>query len=225
MGSGGGETKGTQRLRRSLHDHGWRKHNFQVQRTIDGVAREFISHEVDHVARFDAGVVALEIELEEKGYPFLPSATLRTTNGLTPMVPSRLACSSLEARRSQDEMRSMVPRFATEKGVPPPEDLRRIGPQPDDPASPPPINSASVRGTASRKAGPRASSPTSSARPRPTGASLKTACTGAVNPCPLLLIGLPSSLVTFGEPEAVVEELVNEGEEPFHSAGISSPNL
>ncbi|HEY5208379.1 MAG TPA: hypothetical protein VIJ42_02925 [Stellaceae bacterium] len=52
VGSGGGETKGTQRLRRALHDHGWRKHKFEIQRTIDGVARESISHEVDHIARF-----------------------------------------------------------------------------------------------------------------------------------------------------------------------------
>src|SRR5947209_7417842 len=66
VGSGGGETKGTQRLRKALHAHGWRKHNFQVQRTIDGVARESTSHEVDHIARFAAGVVALEIEWNNK---------------------------------------------------------------------------------------------------------------------------------------------------------------
>jgi len=30
VGSGGGETKGTQRLRRALHDHGWRKHKFEI---------------------------------------------------------------------------------------------------------------------------------------------------------------------------------------------------
>src|SRR5580658_734752 len=66
VGSGGGETKGTQRLRHALHDHGWRKHKFEVQRTIDGVARESVSHEVDHIARFGAGVVALEIEWNNK---------------------------------------------------------------------------------------------------------------------------------------------------------------
>lgn len=66
IGSGGGETKGTQRLRRALHDQGWHKHQFQIQRTIDGVPRESVSHEVDHVHRFDAGVVALEIEWNNK---------------------------------------------------------------------------------------------------------------------------------------------------------------
>ncbi len=37
---------------------------------------------------------------------------------------------------------------------------------------------------------------------------------GVGNPCPLLLIGLPAGLVTFGEPEAVVERLIVDGEEP-----------
>ena len=60
VGSGGGETKGTQRLRRALHDHGWRKHKFEITRSIDGVPRESISHEVDHIARFPNGVIALE---------------------------------------------------------------------------------------------------------------------------------------------------------------------
>ena len=40
IGSGGGETKGTQRLRRALYEHGWRKHKFEIQRTIDGITRE-----------------------------------------------------------------------------------------------------------------------------------------------------------------------------------------
>jgi hypothetical protein len=34
---------------------------------------------------------------------------------------------------------------------------------------------------------------------------------GVGNPCPLLLIGLPASLVTFGEPEAIVERLIEDG--------------
>ncbi len=35
---------------------------------------------------------------------------------------------------------------------------------------------------------------------------------GVGNPCPLLLIGLPASLVTFGEPEVIVESLIEEGD-------------
>ena len=60
IGSGGGETKFTQRLRRSLAAKGWRKHIFEIAKTIDGAPRESTSHEVDHVKRYDAGVIAME---------------------------------------------------------------------------------------------------------------------------------------------------------------------
>lgn len=66
VGSGGGETQGTQRLRRSLADRGWLKMNFIVEKRINGVAREAISHEIDHVKAFDAGMVAAEIEWNNK---------------------------------------------------------------------------------------------------------------------------------------------------------------
>src|SRR3982074_3302230 len=66
IGSGGGEAKGTQRLRNALAAHGWRKHNFVVQRIIDGVEKEAQSHEIDHVKTFAAGTIALEIEWNNK---------------------------------------------------------------------------------------------------------------------------------------------------------------
>lgn len=37
IGSGGGETKGTQRLRNALSERGWRKHNFVVVARLDDV--------------------------------------------------------------------------------------------------------------------------------------------------------------------------------------------
>ena len=61
IGSGGGETKGTQRLRRALAAAGWTKENFVIEKIINGVRRESQSHEVDHVRRFDNGVIALEL--------------------------------------------------------------------------------------------------------------------------------------------------------------------
>lgn len=66
IGSGGGETKGTQRLRRALLDKGWRKHNFTVQRVIDGRPLKSRSHEIDHIRDFPGGTVALEIEWNNK---------------------------------------------------------------------------------------------------------------------------------------------------------------
>jgi len=64
---GGGEGEMTQRLRRTLtQDYGWKKHNFEIKKIIDGEERESISHEIDHVKRFETGVFAIEIEWNNK---------------------------------------------------------------------------------------------------------------------------------------------------------------
>ncbi len=64
---GGGEGELTQRLRRALTDvHGWTKHNFEIKKIVDGVEKESISHEIDHVKRFPKGTFALEIEWNNK---------------------------------------------------------------------------------------------------------------------------------------------------------------
>ncbi|MFN6943064.1 MAG: restriction endonuclease, partial [Parvibaculum sp.] len=55
IGSGGGEAKGTQRLRRTLSELGWKKANFEIRKTINGLERESISHEIDHVRHFPDG--------------------------------------------------------------------------------------------------------------------------------------------------------------------------
>lgn len=66
LGSGGGEAASTQRLRRRLTDLGWPKHNFVLETKVDGETREAISHEIDHVRRAGNGVLALEIEWNNK---------------------------------------------------------------------------------------------------------------------------------------------------------------
>lgn len=63
---GGGEHATTQELRRRLTDMGWNKHKFEIRKLIDGVEREFISHEVDHVRSLESGKIALEIEWNNK---------------------------------------------------------------------------------------------------------------------------------------------------------------
>lgn len=49
IGSGGGETKGTQRLRRALTDLGWPFKNYEIKKSINGVPHESVSHEVGYV--------------------------------------------------------------------------------------------------------------------------------------------------------------------------------
>ncbi|WP_417481329.1 BglII/BstYI family type II restriction endonuclease [Maricaulis sp.] len=81
IGSGGGETEGTQRLRRELSGRGWVKRTIQVEKTVvtfEGTAgkRSYteldratvasLSHEIDHVKSFEAGTILLEIEWNNK---------------------------------------------------------------------------------------------------------------------------------------------------------------
>ena len=63
---GGGEGQLTQRLRKELADVGWFKHNFEIRKTVDGVEKESISHEIDHVKDFNGSTFALEIEWNNK---------------------------------------------------------------------------------------------------------------------------------------------------------------
>ncbi len=64
---GGGEGLLTQRIRRSFTEiHGWRKHNFEIRKIVDGEEKESVSHEIDHVKRFPQGTIAMEIEWNNK---------------------------------------------------------------------------------------------------------------------------------------------------------------
>lgn len=67
IAGGGGETKNTQRLRRGLTATGWETTTFTIEKIINGVSREAISHKMDHVRYVgqqngSVGTVALEIE-------------------------------------------------------------------------------------------------------------------------------------------------------------------
>jgi hypothetical protein len=67
IASGGGESKGTQRLRRALASKNWRKTTFVIEKRINDVPKQSQSHEVDHVRTFaDGSRIALEIEWNNK---------------------------------------------------------------------------------------------------------------------------------------------------------------
>jgi hypothetical protein len=67
IASGGGEAESTQRLRRTFYDADWPKHNFQFQLIVDGVETVGTSHEIDHVRAVPGvGRIALEIEWNNK---------------------------------------------------------------------------------------------------------------------------------------------------------------
>jgi hypothetical protein len=55
MAGGGGEAKGTQRLRKSLALLHWPKFTLTIEKRINTVPRESVSHEIDHVRTFPSG--------------------------------------------------------------------------------------------------------------------------------------------------------------------------
>lgn len=63
---GGGVAKVTQRLRNALHEAGWHKQRFDVEKKINARTTFAQSHEVDHVRSFERGTIALEIEWNNK---------------------------------------------------------------------------------------------------------------------------------------------------------------
>jgi hypothetical protein len=212
--SGGGETKGTQRLRNALRARGWNKHNFIVERTIDRVPREAQSHEVDHIRAFEAGTVALEIEWNNKD-PFF-DRDLENFKRLHADGAISLGIIITRGAALQDALRTLVRRFADENAVNSHDDMERIGLNPtrrqkadvmrrvERPRNPIPFREAWVDGFVSDKFG------AATTHWRKLEDRVQR---GVGNPCPLVLIGLPRNIVTFDEAASEVQKLLAEGEQ------------
>lgn len=213
IGSGGGETKGTQRLRNALKAKGWKKHIFKVQRSIDGVPKEAQSHEVDHIRPFAAGVVALEIEWNNKD-PFF-DRDLENFKRLHADGAISLGIIVTRGAGLQDTMKELVGRFADAKDINSYADLEKAGVVPtpkqrvavmkrvDRPKNPIPFRQAWIENFVGNKFG-AATTHWSKLEDR--------VARGVGNPCPLVLIGLPAEIVSFDEDAATVEALLAEGE-------------
>jgi hypothetical protein len=220
--SGGGETKGTQRLRNALKAHGWSKHRFRVQRIIDGVEREAQSHEIDHIKSFENGTVALEIEWNNKD-PFF-DRDLENFKRLHADGAISLGIIITRSASLQSSMHSLVGRFADEANINSHVDMERIGLNPtrrqiadvmkrvERKKNPIPFRRAWVDQFVSDKFG-SATTHWSKLEDRVQR--------GVGNPCPLVLIGLPGSIVTFGENAAEVAKLFSETEETTASENDS----
>lgn len=113
---GGGEGELTQRIRKSLaNEHGWKKHNFEIKKIVDGEEKESISHEVDHVKRFKAGTCALEIEWNNKD-PFFD----RDLENLKRLhADGVISIGSIVTRGEslQSSLREIVGQFARKHGI------------------------------------------------------------------------------------------------------------
>jgi len=112
---GGGEGQLTQRMRRALSECGWNKHNFEIKKIVDGEEKESISHEIDHIKRFPAGIFALEIEWNNKD-PFF-DRDLENFKRLH--ADGVISIGGIITRGStlQNSLRTRVARFARERGI------------------------------------------------------------------------------------------------------------
>lgn len=211
IGSGGGETKGTQRLRRALSAAGWNKTTFTIQKTINGVVRESQSHEIDHVRSVAGGVIALEIEWNNKD-PFF-DRDLENFKRLHAEGAISVGVIVTRGISLQDQMRALVRRFGEQKGVTSVADLEQLGLAPtrrqlaDYARRTKGGTVAFVEAWSSSFAQDKYGAATTHWRKLEDRVRR-----GVGNPCPLLLIGLPAGIVTFGEPPEVVAALLDEAE-------------
>jgi len=125
VGSGGGEAQLTQRLRRGFHDLKWRKRNVEIKKVIDHVEKESVSHEIDHFHTTDAGTFALEIEWNNKD-PFF-DRDLENFKRLHAEGVISIGAIVTRGTRLQSELRSLIRLWAEREQVLSFEDLRSKG--------------------------------------------------------------------------------------------------
>ncbi len=217
VGSGGGETKGTQRLRRGLTERGWRKGAFTIVKTVNGEPRESISHEIDHIREFitpDGArhMLALEIEWNNKD-PFF-DRDLENFKRLHAEGAISVGFVVTRGASLQNELRMIVRRWIEEIGaddfqalaghgvVPTPRQRHEVMTRVERAKSPISFRQAWVDQFIADKYGQ------ATTHWRKLEDRIQR---GVGNPCPLVLVGLPVSIVTFGEEQAVVNQLLDEG--------------
>jgi hypothetical protein len=190
---GGGEGELTQRLRRTLAGtYGWKKHNFIIQKTVDGEPKEAVSHEIDHVKRLPSGTFALEIEWNNKD-PFF-DRDLENFKRLHADGAISIGGIITRGESLQSELRAIVQTFAEKRGLRKLEDLskyyhptpRQIG-----------IIKKVIKSKGSFAAGWAHAFVADKFGEATTHWSKLEARVrrGVGNPCPLLLVGIPKDVV------------------------------
>ncbi len=217
IGSGGGETKGTQRLRRGLKAQGWETVTFTIEKVINGQKRESVSHKMDHVRSFigDGGghyTIAMEIEWNNKD-PFY-DRDLENFKRLHADGAISIGIIVTRGRSLHENMRDLVRRFCDDRQIKSLDDLEPWG------YNPTPKQRKAILGRVSRDKNPLTFR--EAFVDKFVADKFGEATThwrkledrvrrGVGNPCPLVLIGMPDSIVTFGENRQDVLALIEEG--------------
>ncbi len=209
IASGGGETKGTQRLRNALRKLGWPKFTFIVEKRINGVPRESQSHEIDHVKTFENGSrIALEIEWNNKD-PFY-DRDLENFKRLHADGAISVGVIVTRGRSLHGNMRQLVRRFLDERQIHNVGDMLAWGYEPT------PKQRTAIAKRINRQKNPL--SFRDAFTDKFVADKFGEATThwrkledrvqrGVGNPCPLVLIGLPDSMVTFHEGQTALAEV------------------
>ena len=124
LAGGGGKTVMVKWLEGRFNEFGWHKRNFDVNISVDGIARQSLTHEIDHVRALDDDrhPIALEIEWNNKD-PFFDrdlqnfrslhdvgaiSAGIILTRG--PGMQDALAATYMDAyeRKPEEDIKSII---------------------------------------------------------------------------------------------------------------------
>ena len=194
IGGGGGETKMTQRLRRGLSELGWPKHNFELIKIVDGVPKESVSHEIDHVRRAPQGTVAFEIEWNNKD-PFF-DRDLENFKRLHAEGAISLGGIVTRGSKMQLKIRQMVAEFAQLRGITSFDDLEAFGAGSPTAPQKRQIESDIARGMSFVDAWSRKFTSDKFGMATTHWSKLQDRIArGVGNPCPLILLGLPVSII------------------------------
>lgn len=213
VGSGGGETKLTQRLRRDLAGRGWLKRNIEITKIVrldegeTGRQIAALSHEIDHVKSFgsDGRTFALEIEWNNKD-PFF-DRDLENFKRLHAEGAISIAGLITRGASLQANMRGILGRFADENRIEDFDTLDAFGYAPTRRQRENIIARAEKSGSfrsawvdwfVADKFG-EATTHWRKLQDR--------VLRGVGNPCPLVLIGIPESVVDFDYSAASTDEL------------------
>lgn len=222
IAGGGGEAKGTQRLRKALAGTGWPKFTFTIKKLINDVPRESVSHEIDHVRTFEDGArIALEIEWNNKD-PFY-DRDLENFKRLHADGAISAGIIVTRGRSLHENMRGLVRRFLDERQIQDIEGMKEWGYEPTS------RQRAAITKRMTRKRNPLTFR--EAFTDKFVGDKFGEATThwrkledrvhrGVGNPCPLVLIGLPDSIITFHEGKAALAEVeAAEADEPDDNTG------
>jgi len=188
-------------MRHSLSNLGWKKFEFVIRKIINGVEREATSHEVDHVKEFGDKYLALEIEWNNKD-PFFD----RDLENFKRLHAEGAISAGIIVTRGtslHENVWDYVNCFARENNISSFDDLQRLN-----------IDLTRRKRAAIERRTTRKKNPVDF----PTAWTdnfvsdkygeatthwrklMDRVDRGVGNPCPLLLLGIPGSVVTFAGP-------------------------